>query len=163
MRSPVFVHRPATTPTTRPGRWTQHIPPEGPSGPTRDHGGPQLDESLRRVFAPDPADAVARYRAELLCQGDPEALLELYDEVAPAAYGWALTLTKSRRRATEAVRRAFLAAATDPQVFCNHRISSRGWILLEIHHILWTQTHPSHHTRTRRRQRGIPAQHASSR
>jgi hypothetical protein len=37
--------------------------------------------------------------------------------------------------------------------------------LLEIHHILWTQTHsrPAHQDRTPGRRRGIPAQHASRR
>ncbi len=95
-----------------------------------------------------------------------EALLELYDELASTAYGWALTLTKSRRRAAEAVRQAFLTAATHPQMFCNHRLSSRGWILLEIHHVLWTQTQTRapHQVTTRpyRRQRGTAAPHPSS-
>ena len=104
--------------------------------------GAQLDETLRRIFLPDPADRVERYRTRLLCDGDVEALLDLYDEIAPTAYGWARSLTRSRRQAVDAIRQAFLTAARQPHVFCNQRISSQGWILLEIHHIAWTRSHP---------------------
>lgn len=101
-----------------------------------------MDEVLRRLFQPEPDDPVEQDRLDRLCRGDVDALMELFDDYAALAYGWALLLTESRRQAIRIVRSAFLAAARDPQVFSNRRVSCRGWILLEVHQLAWASRQP---------------------
>jgi|GEM_PF-4605240 len=62
-----------------------------------------------------------------------EALRDLYDRVAPAAYGYARQRTRSRRQAREAVLSAFVEAARHPAVFDDARIAMRIQLLLLVH------------------------------
>lgn len=61
------------------------------------------------------------------------ALLELYDHVAPAVYGYALQRTRNRARAYETALSAFSEAGHDPRVFDDARISMRIQMLLIVH------------------------------
>ena len=96
-----------------------------------------MDAAMRALLMPDPADGAERARAERLCRGDAEALVELFDDSGAAAYAWALTVTRSKRKSVRILRQAFLRAAQEPQVFCDRLVSSRGWILLEVYHLAW--------------------------
>lgn len=100
-----------------------------------------MDESFRQLLAPNPSDQAEQVLAQRLCRGDVEALMELYDAVAVIAFTLAMALTRSRRKSVGAVRQAFLLAAEEPQVFCDRRISSRGLILVEVHHLAWAARH----------------------
>ncbi|UQX89291.1 hypothetical protein M6D93_04625 [Jatrophihabitans telluris] len=93
---------------------------------------------LQAWLQPGDDDDDEKLRAERLSQGDVEALMELYDEIAPIAYTWALALTGSPDRAVEALHRTFLTAAQRPEVFADRRVRCRGWVLIEVHHVAWT-------------------------
>lgn len=62
-----------------------------------------------------------------------EALLDLYEHVAPAVYGYARQRTRSRRKAYETALSAFVEAAHHPGVFDDARISMRIQMLLIVH------------------------------
>ena len=109
-----------------------------------------MEPQVRGLFLRDQADIAESARAERLCRGDADALIELYDDVASLAFTWAMKLTRSKRKSVRILRQVFLRAAQEPHVFCDRRVSSRGWILLEVHHLA-RSGHPNHEKPSTRR------------
>lgn len=91
------------------------------------------------------SDPWERTLSTRLADGDPEAIMELYDDIAPLAYGYALQLTRSKRRAYQALRSAFLHAIEQPVIFADHRLSTRARILLEVNHYALHEPHAQPH------------------
>lgn len=96
---------------------------------------PQTTPTVKATFSsahwPGEADRTLSTR---LAEGDPEAIMALYDDISAVAYGFALQLTRSRRRAYRALRSAFLHAIEDPAMFADLRVPVRVRILLEVNH-----------------------------
>jgi DNA-directed RNA polymerase specialized sigma24 family protein len=84
----------------------------------------------------DPWDCAISAR---LVHGEVEAIMELYDDIAPQAYALALRLTRSKTRAYAAVRCAFLRVIEQPTMFADRRLSVRARILLEVNHLVLQQ------------------------
>ena len=97
------------------------------------------------------SDPFERERSLRLARGDVAELIELYDEVASFAYGFAIRLTGSRRQASDAVRRAFVHLAECPEVFVDRRVSSHARVLLEVNHAAVMLNRERTRTRTARR------------
>jgi hypothetical protein len=69
-----------------------------------------------------------------------EALLELFDLIAPEVWGYALHRCRDPRTAAQVAIKAFLAAAQNPAIFDDRRIPLRVRMLLLVH--LDTPQHP---------------------
>ncbi len=65
--------------------------------------------------------------------GDEHALGELYDRLAPTAYGVALRVLRDRELAEDAVQEAFLSVWRSAASFDNSRGSARTWVLTLVH------------------------------
>ena len=64
-----------------------------------------------------------------VARGDERALAELYDRLAPLAYGLALRMTGEASLAQDAVQDAFVRAWTHARSFDRQRGNARGWLL----------------------------------
>jgi RNA polymerase sigma-70 factor (ECF subfamily) len=64
-----------------------------------------------------------------IARGDERALAELYDRMAPLAYGLALRMTGDTALAQDAVQDAFVRAWIHARSFDRKRGNARGWLL----------------------------------
>lgn len=60
--------------------------------------------------------------ATRLRRGDVDTLLELYDQLAPTLFGYALAITSNRRQAIRALRQAFLDVWDAPVLLSDPRV-----------------------------------------
>lgn len=83
-------------------------------------------------LTPEPWEAAVLDR---LKQAPPnlDALLELFELVSPAVWGYALHRCRDQQQAMQVATKAFLTAAHNPTIFDNRRVSIRIRMLLLVH------------------------------
>jgi hypothetical protein len=62
-----------------------------------------------------------------------DVLLELFDRVGPAVWGYSLHRSRGRRQARQVAINAFLTAAQHPAVFADRRVPIRLRMLMLVH------------------------------
>ncbi len=96
---------------------------------------PQTCQQVLRYRRPGEAE-----RRQLLQRRDVDAFMDLYDQIAPWAYSYALGVTHSDNHAGTAICEAFLDARRNPGIFADSHLPVPLRMLLHIHRHL---RHPS--------------------